>query len=127
MGLINNELNKLKDSDILNLILFALSKLNNTSEYSAISELAYILDKENLFKLCEYFGGLTITIPTIQELEALLNGLLLYKYVNIDNLTLDDALNQLRENINLKAVKKCYFELVELLDNYSFTSRGKLW
>lgn len=28
-----------------------------TNEYSSLSELAYILDKDNLLNLCEFFGG----------------------------------------------------------------------
>ena len=72
------ELNNLKSQDIYSLILFALYKLREIPEYSTLSELAYIVDKENLLKLCEYFGGTTIHIPTIDELESILYSLLLY-------------------------------------------------
>ena len=66
---LRNELNKLTDSDIYSLILFALYKMNETNEYSSLSELSYLLDKESLLKLCEFYGGTTIRIPTINELE----------------------------------------------------------
>lgn len=126
MGLIAKELDNLKDSDILSFILFALFKLRETSEYSGISELAYILDKDNLFKLCEYFGGLTITIPTVEELEELLNALLLYKYTDIDKLDFDESINSIKQNINKRNVKKCYIKIRELLSDYVISSRGKI-
>ena len=126
MGLIKNNLENLKDSDILNFVLFTLYKLHDTEEYGAISELAYILDKTNLFRLCEYYGGLTITIPTISQLEILLNALLLYKYIDIDNHDFDNALSMLRSNIDVAETKKCYFKIREVLSTYEFSMRGKL-
>ena len=126
MGLINNELDNLKNSDILSFILFTLFKLRESNEYSAISELAYILDKENLFKLCEYFGGLTITIPTVDDLEILLNSLLLYKYIDIDNNTFEEAYSNLKDKIDKSEVKKCYLKIKEVLQEYSLSSRGKI-
>lgn len=126
MGLISKELDNLKDSDIISFIFFTLFKLRDTNEYSAISELIYILDKDNLFKLCEYFGGLTITIPSIEEIETLLNSLLLYKYVDIDKLDFDSAISNLKCNLNIRDIKKCYLKIRELLQEYSLTARGKI-
>ena len=85
------ELDNLRTKDIYSLIMFALFKLKDLPEYSALSELAYILDKENLLKLCEFFGGMTITIPTMQELESIVYSLVLYQYVNIDGMEYNDA------------------------------------
>lgn len=85
------ELDNLRTKDIYSLILFALFKLKDLPEYSALSELAYVLDKENLLKLCEFFGGMTITIPTMQELESIVYSLVLYQYVNIDGMEYNDA------------------------------------
>ena len=62
---IKNELQKLHNIDIWSLMLFVLYNYQKVPEYSSISELAYILDERNLLKLCEYFGGQTIKIPTI--------------------------------------------------------------
>ena len=80
---IKENLLTLHDMDRWSLILFVLYKLKNIPEYSTISELAYVLDKDNLLKLCEYFGGITIKIPTVDELELLIYSLVLYQYVNI--------------------------------------------
>ena len=62
---IKEELNQLKETDVYSMLLFVLYKMRGIEEYSILSELAYILDKKNLLNLCEYFGGLTIKIPTI--------------------------------------------------------------
>ena len=51
MTKIKEELAKLKDSDIYSLIMFALFKIRDIPEYSAISELSYLLDKKNLLNL----------------------------------------------------------------------------
>ena len=126
MGLINTELDNLKNSDILSFILFTLFKLRESNEYSAISELAYILDKENLFRLCEYFGGLTITIPTVDDLEILLNALLLYKYVDIDKIDFEEAYLNIKDGIDKLELKKCYLKIKELLRDYAISSRGKI-
>ena len=110
--------------DIWSLILFALYKLKNIPEYSTISELAYVLDKDNLLKLCEYFGGITIKIPTVDELELLIYSLVLYQYVNIDHIEYDKAIELIgKESVDLRAVKSGYIKICEILSKYSFKSR----
>ena len=107
---IKSELNNLKDSDIYSLILFILFKLKDKAEYSTLSELIYILDKESLLKLCEYFGGLTITIPKIDDLENIVYALLLYTYVNIDNLSIEESIKLLsKKSSNLDIIKSIYY------------------
>ena len=70
---VKEELSNLKETDIYSLMMFVLYKMIDIPEYSSISELAFILDKDNLLKLCEYYGGTTIKIPTIQDLESIVN------------------------------------------------------
>jgi len=83
MSRTSNELLSIKELDIYSLILFALFKLRDIPDYLVLSELIYVLDKDSMLKLCEYFGGTTIHIPTIDELESILYSLLLYQYVDI--------------------------------------------
>lgn len=123
---IKDELLKLKQTDIYSLMLFALFKIKDIPEYSSLSELVYILDKESLLKLCEYFGGTTIKIPTIDELETVLYALILYQYVNIEKIEFNQALEMITEKTSeIRKVRDTYNELLVLLDKYTFNSREK--
>lgn len=106
------------------MILFALYKLIDIPEYSALSELAYVLDRKNLLNLCEYFGGITIKIPTVDELTELTDALLLYQYVKIDKRDYDEAVNKIGyKSSSLRTLKKNYNKICDILDNYTFKSR----
>lgn len=123
---IKEELQKLHEPDIWSLLLFVLFKIKDVPEYSGISELAYILDRKNLLKLCEYFGGTTITIPTIEELETLVYGLLLYQYINIESILEEDAIVMIsREGLNIKNVRTAYSKIKDTLQNYELTARSR--
>ena len=125
MGTINTKLNNLKEADVWSFILFALYKMREIPEYSGLSELAYILDKENLINLCEYFGGLTITIPTIEDLEITIQSLLMYQYVDLNNLSYEEARNKIRiSDAHARKLKNSYVQIKNILANYSFKSRS---
>lgn len=120
---IKTELENLTKSDIYSLILFALYKCNESPEYSALSELAYILDKESLLKMCEYYGGLTIRIPTIDELERFLNALLVFQLVDIENNDLQETLLKLKnKNEHVKFLENDYNLIKQVLSKYNFNS-----
>ena len=119
---IKEELNNLKEVDVYSMLLFVLYKMKDIDEYSLLSELAYVLDKQNLLNLCEYFGGMTLKIPTIDELESLLNSMLVYQYVEIEGMSYDDAIAKVGfDYCELRKVKKDYLKLMKILDTYSFT------
>lgn len=125
MSSIKSGLDNLKERDLYSLSLFCLYKLISVPEYSSLSELVYILDKPNFLNLCEYFGGQTIKIPTIEELQSTVYSLLLYQYVKIEHMDYDKALELIgHESKDLRAVKANYRKLVDVLENYSFTPRG---
>ena len=122
---IKENLLTLNDIDVWSLILFVLYKIKDIPEYSTLSELAYILDKDNLLKLCEYFGGITITVPTTDELELLIYSLVLYQYINIDGIEYEKAINLLGvESSNLRIIKSSYIKICDILDSYKFTKRA---
>ena len=124
---IKSEIEKLKDQDIWSIMLFVLYKVREVPEYSALSELAYILDKKNMLKLCEYFGGCTITIPKIEELESMIYGLLLYQYTDVEHILFEDAVDLIsKNNVDISAVKTSYHKIKSVLENYDFTPRTKL-
>ena len=120
---IHKELDKLTNSDIYSLMLFALYKSNEIPEYSSLSQLSYILDKSNLLKLCEFYGGTTIYIPTIYELETLLNALLLYQKVDIEHREIEEELDKMRASTGTTTeIRKFYLLLKDVLNKYSFNS-----
>lgn len=117
---VKEEIAKLKDTDTYSLILFALYKLKNVPEYRELSELAYILDKNSLLNFLEYFGGLTVKVPTIEELRMVVYTLLVYEYVKVDKLSIDEAILKLNQTeIKPFELKKSYIKLNELLEDYS--------
>lgn len=121
---IKTEIAKIKDVDIYSIMMFTLYKMMDVPEYSTLSELSYILDKENLFKLCEYFGGTTIHIPTIDEMETMVYTLILYQYVNVEGMPYDDAIKVIgHKSSELRKVKGAYVKLCEVLKQYKF-NRG---
>lgn len=112
-------------SDTYSLILFTLYKLKDVPEYSALSELAFVLDKKNLFKFCEFFGGLTIKVPTRLELVELTKALYIYQKIDIENCDVKATLNEFGYSISsFKAspLKKLYDEVRELMQQYNFVS-----
>lgn len=118
---IKPKLDELKSTDIYSMILFALYKLKEIPEYSTLSELVYILNKESLMNLLNYFGGLTITIPTQNELKIVVNALLLYQFIQLENKEINEAIKLLDIDESLiKEVKLTYFKLSEILDKYDF-------
>lgn len=126
MSSVAKSLTALKEMDLYSLALFSLYKLVGIPEYSSLSELTYILDKDNLLNLCEYFGGQTIKIPTIDELTSLVHSLLLYQYVKIEKMPYDEAIKLIgHESKDLRRVKSNYHGLCKVLDNYSFFTGEK--
>lgn len=122
MNNIKKSLTTLKEMDLYSLALFSLYKLVGIPEYSSLSELVYILDKDNLLNLCEYFGGQTIKIPTIDELTSLVHSLLLYQYVRVEKMPYEEAVKLIgHESKDLRRVKSNYHSLCKVLDNYSFS------
>lgn len=117
---VKEEIAKLRDTDTYSLILFALYKLRNIPEYRELSELAYILDKNSLLNFLEYFGGLTVKIPTVEELRMIVYTLLVYEYIKVDKLSIDEAILKLNQTeIKPFELKKSYVKLNELLEDYS--------
>lgn len=119
----NSELDKLKTKDVYSLILFILYKLKEDKNYSTLSELAYILDKESLLNLCQYYGGLTIKIPTIEELENVLNVLLIYQKVDIEG----NSLQQVLDNLGIRRRDKdlttqLYQSVQQILGKYKIVN-----
>ena len=125
MGIKTN-FDTLKDEDIYSMMLFTLYKISDIPQYSTLSELVSMLDKQSLLKLCEFYGGMTIKIPTLEELRVMTYALVLYQYISIDNMEYEEALSKLEcSSEELKKVKQLYCKLSAILDFYDFQARGK--
>lgn len=124
--MIKDNLNKLKENDIYSMALFILYNLTNVPEYSVLGELPYILDKETLLKFCKYYGGTTIKVPTLSELETIMHTILIYEDVNINKNTLENSLAKFGMSTYNKKLLSVYKKLCEVLDKYEFKPRNAL-
>ena len=123
---IGESLNKLTKKDVYSLVLFTLFKLKDKKEYSTLSELSYILDNDNLSKFLRYFGGMTITVPTLRELKLITQALLLYQFVNIDECDFSAALKKVcGDEFNNTEMKNTYSNLLEVIKDYEFGREPK--
>lgn len=118
---VKSEIQNLNKDDLFSLILFTLYQLTGNPEYTVSSELAYVLDRKNFLRLCEYFGGITIRIPTISEIEELTCALLVYQFANIDQLPLEEALKRAKSYYpQVRDLKSKYAAICNTVDNYNF-------
>lgn len=125
--MIRDKLNNLKQDDVYSLMLFCLFKMTENKNYASLCELIYVIDKDNLLNLCEFFGGTTITIPTIKQLEELVNGLLLYDKLNIENKSYEESIESIKNaDCDMDSVKKVYETLCECLSDTNLDSMVKL-
>lgn len=117
-------LKDLKSMDIYSMSMFILYKLTNIDEYSILGELPYILDKDSLLNFCNYFGGRTIKVPTLNELHSVMYLVLLYQYTKIDNVPYNEAVKMIGfKSSELRNVKISYNKICEILDKYQFGKR----
>lgn len=79
-------MNDVKDtSDLYYLSLMIIS--SKLGSDSLLPELVFLLNEDSLNKLLYYFGGQTITIPTVSEFRDYLYGILIYYYYDIEGLS----------------------------------------
>ena len=120
---IKTEIENLQQNDIYSLMLFALFKISGDPKQASLSQLCYILDKDNLLKLCEFFGGMTLRIPTIEELETLIYSLLMYQQIDIEHKLYEEVEKDIRTKyIDFNAVFDGYKAIKQLLAEYNFNS-----
>ena len=115
-------LNSMDKNDVYSLMLFTLYKMKDIPDYLTLSELSYILDEKNLVKFLSYFGGMTITIPTLKDLRLVLQAMTLYQYVNVEDGDFNDGLKAIvTKEFTADEVKEVYSKIVEVVSNYEFT------
>ena len=117
----------LKKNDVYSLVLFALYKLRDDPRYSTLSELIYTIDSKNFLKLMETFGGLTITIPTVDEFEQLIYALLVFQRVDVSGEKYRDVVADVstKTELDMRAIQNDYNRIKEVLSQYKFVRRDK--
>lgn len=121
MNSVKNSLDKLSTKDVQSMLMFVLFKLREIPEVAPLSQLVYLLDENSLIKLLKYFGGQTITFPTIEDLRILIHTLTLYKSVDIDHDDFDSKLAEVPSEI-LTPVTDLYNEVKDLMEEYVFVN-----
>ena len=116
-----NNLSNINNADTLSVVLFILYKLGDSDEYGTFSKLSYILDRKEVLDMCEVFGGMTIKVPTLQELQKITQGLLLYTNVVINKQPMKKAIEEmdLTKNEQDQTIG-VYEQICEVLKDYSF-------
>lgn len=108
-----NKVLKEEEHYVLNILL--LSYLTNDESYKDIAELCFMFDEySNFKKFIKYYGGKTLKIPTQEELRLALKHLLLFQYVKIDGMSLDDAY----KSVNLKDLGVSKEEASNTIDRF---------
>lgn len=119
--MIKQNLNNLKEIDLYSVALWSLYKLVPVPEYSSLAELSYVLDKENLLNLCEYYGGQTVKIPTLEELAQLMKALTAAHLTKTEGISYEEASSRL--GVCGAQFRNTYLKIKEVLDGYEFKSR----
>lgn len=121
---VTEALNLLNKDDIYSLMLFTLYKMKDIPDYLTLTEMCYILDGTSLSRFLNYFGGMTLTIPTKQQFELVLQALCLYQYVNLEGGDLESGLKAVVTiDSDRDEVKALYAKVIEVLSNYEFNIR----
>ena len=119
---VSKKINSLKTKDVYSILMFLLFRAEEIPEYAVLSRLAYVMDKEVLLTLCELFGGMTIKIPTMDELEKLLTAMTIYSRVDLDGEDRETVFEEITEkyknNIPPATIIKLYEQLHGIMENY---------
>lgn len=118
-----DELKKLNETDIYSLSLFLLYNLTEIPEYCTLSELPYLINREDLLTLCSYYGGMTIKIPTLDELDGVMKAILVYQETTLGNKTLGEVASSLGYDLKDGSFIKIFKKLSEVLSKYEFKTR----
>ena len=108
MSSVRSSLDTLSKTDVQSLLMFVLFKIDKIPELAVLSQLIYLLDENSLIKLLKYFGGQTITFPTVEELRVLIHTLALYKRTEIDGENFEACVEEIPKSLQDTVVKQFY-------------------
>lgn len=124
-GQINKNISQIMKEDVYSLMMVLLYASDDNPRYSAINELAYLLDKDSFLNFIKFYEGQTIKVPTMDELKLSLQVLLLFQYYKIEKQDWHEAL----KNAGF-APEETFFakrkltKFVEYIDNHNLKLGG---
>lgn len=118
---ITEALNNLSKEDTYSFLMFTLYKLKDDPRWTGLSELCYLLDGDSLAKLLTYYGGMTITIPTLKDFRLMLKALSLYDLVNLQGHDFDCSMKTIMDaEFQEEEIKETYKKVLEVVSDYQF-------
>lgn len=121
---INELVSNLTKPDIYSALCTLLYELKNVPEYSALSELYYILDKPSMDLLMRYYEGQTVRFPTKEEVAELTQVLRLFNNYEVKKMPWKDAVRESGYDPSKgKAAKNKLEKLKEIMESYNYGNR----
>ena len=118
---------EISKSDVYSLMMLLLFASDDNPRYSAINELAYLLDHDSFLNFIKFYEGQTIKIPPIEDLRNSLRTLMLYQYSKIDKMEWHDALQKAGFDLeDTFSAKRRLAKFVEYIDKHNFKLGGNL-
>lgn len=116
--MINRDLSRMSQSDIYSIVCELLYTIKDDPKYSILSELVYLLDQKSFINFIKYFGGTTISIPTLEDFRKTIKIIQLYYYFNIENLSWREALEKSGfERLETRSAQKQLMQFTDILNN----------
>lgn len=92
------------DEGVYSLALGLLYVLRDEEPYRNLSRLAFFLDRNSFDSLVDNLGGMTVTIPTREEVNSMLKALVYYQIRYLENKSFSEACRL--SGANLKDINK---------------------
>lgn len=79
------------DEGVYTLALGLLYVLKEEEPYRNLSRIAFVLDRKSFDSLIDNLGGMTVTLPTREEVNAMLKALIYYQIRYLENKSVSEA------------------------------------
>jgi len=86
------------------------------------------MDDKTLIRFLQYFGGMTIKVPTLDEFEEMIRALTLYNKVQLEHEDFEDTVYHMGMGTQMKNhVLDLYKNLCNIMGDFNFVSRQVEW
>ena len=119
---IQDKIDSLSEDETYSTILFLLFKLKGIPDYLMLSELIFLIDNKSFLNLLKFWGGKTITLPTMYEFKTLTKALCVFKDINLKGEQKSEVLKNIEFSSELekKDVIETYNKIVGELGKFEF-------